>query len=161
MRALICVGACWAGLGLAAAAAAPPPAPPSGPEALVRRLYAQKEPPISHAGFARYFSADLTAAYWRDRAAADRRGEVPLLDSDYRYDAQDADITALSLTSGSVEARRAQVIARFRNFGKPTEIGYTLCRRADGAWRIKELSMPSGSLRRLYHLAPADRAPGC
>lgn len=153
MRRLIII-ALVLGVGTAAAAA-------MAPKALIRRLYAAKDMPISHRDFARYFVADLTRAYWRDRAKADRRHEVPLLDGDFRYDAQDFDIQRLVIGADAEDASHATVTARFRNFGKPTKIRYTLCRREDGAWRIKDVSMPSGSLRRLYHLPPATLAPGC
>jgi hypothetical protein len=154
MRLFIAIGAGL--LGSSAVAAAPAP-----PEALIHRLYAAKDMPISHRAFTRYFSADLTRAYWRDRAAADRRHEVPLLDGDFRYDAQDFEITELAIATVSTGPERAEVAASFRNFGKPTKIRYTLCRRANGAWRIMDVSMPSGGLRDLYHLPPALQSPGC
>ena len=155
MRLLIAIGG-----GLLASSAMAAPAPPT-PGALIHRLYAAKDMPISHRDFARYFSADLTRAYWRDRAAADRRHEVPLLDGDFRYDAQDFEITELAIATVNAGPERADVGASFRNFGKPTKIRYTLCRRPNGAWRIMDVSMPSGGLRELYHLPPALQSPGC
>lgn len=148
-------------LGVSLLASSAMAAAPASPEALIHRLYAAKDMPISHRDFARYFSADLTRAYWRDRAAADRRREVPLLDGDFRYDAQDFEITDLAIVPVSAGAERAEVAASFRNFGKAAKVRYTLCRRPNGAWRIMDVSMPSGGLRDLYHLPPALQSPGC
>jgi hypothetical protein len=109
------------------------------PAVLVRRLYAHVAPPSR---VERIFAADLAEAYGRDTG---RPGEVGAIDFDWRYGAQDFKISSLKV----LELPEPPVIvgaphvywvaARFKNFGKPIEVDYRVCRNAAGAWRIADV----------------------
>jgi hypothetical protein len=126
---------------------AAPPAPPA-PEMTVRGLYRLKTIPTSSAQIDRFFARDLAAAIRKDIAG----GEVgETNDGDYRYDAQDTQITRLSFSTRIVIGG-AEVTARYRNFGKPGSTTYVMCERIGGDWRIADVRLRDWDMRKVLKL---------
>ena len=98
----------------------------------------------------RYFEPALAAAMRGDQAAAKQRNEVPLLNGDPFIDAQEWEITSLSIAVTS-QGDRASAGVALVNLGKPYAVALTLIQTPAG-WRIVEILAPSGSLRGLYKL---------
>lgn len=99
---------------------------------------------------ARFFVPALAQAMDRDNREARRRNEVPTLNGDPFVDAQDWEISKLSIdvTAGG-DAATARV--SFHNFGEPKRVLLELVKAPTG-WRIAEIKAPSGSLKALYNL---------
>jgi hypothetical protein len=107
------------------------------------------------------FARDLERAYRNDIS---HPGEVGEIDFDWRYGAQDFQITELKIEAARLKpgampmADRGEVRATFKNFGKPYEVLYRVCRAQSGAWRIADVSSNSGDdrwdLRQLLKLDP-------
>jgi hypothetical protein len=146
---------------VAVSAAAETPAPLGAPPAavqVVRRLYAHKLTPTHVTGV---FARDLARAYRKDISHS---GEVGEIDFDWRYGAQDFEITELKVEATRLKpgampmADRGEVRATFKNFGKPYEVLYRVCRSAEGGWRIADVSSVGDAdkwdLRQLLHLDP-------
>jgi hypothetical protein len=145
-----------------AAAEAPQPlgAPSAPPEAvrLVKSLYAHERTPTHVAGV---FARDLASAY---RTDISHPGEVGEVDFDWRYGAQDVQITELKIEAARLKpgampmADRGEVRATFKHIGEPNEVLYRVCRAQRGAWRIADVSSNSGDdkwdLRQLLKLDP-------
>jgi hypothetical protein len=74
---------------------------------------------------------------------------VPALDGDPFVDAQEWEITGLTITVQTDGPDKAMGIVAFRNFNKPIKIQVALVRLKDG-WRISDIVWPDGSLRGLY-----------
>jgi hypothetical protein len=98
----------------------------------------------------RYFEPVLAAAMRRDGAAAQQRNEVPLLNGDPFIDAQEWEITSLSIAL-TTHGERASAGVALVNLGKPYAVALTLVQTSAG-WRIVDVLGPSGSLRSLYKL---------
>ena len=98
----------------------------------------------------RWFEPELAAAMQRDFAAAKQRNEVPLLNGDPFIDAQEWEITSLSVAV-TTEGERAAAAVALVNLGKPHAVALTLVRTPAG-WRIVDIVASSGSLRGLYKL---------
>ncbi|SJZ38376.1 Protein of unknown function [Enhydrobacter aerosaccus] len=98
----------------------------------------------------RYFAPDLAAEIDKDMAAASKRNEVPLLDGDPFIDAQDWEITDLTVAS-SVDGGSAKGAISFKNAGQPKTVTVFLVQTPKG-WRIADIVSPNGSLRKLYKL---------
>lgn len=140
-----------AGLLLAGLLLATPAFALDDPDQLVRAIYRPLAAPITPKDLARYFDADLARAL-----RADSQGEeVGAVDFDYRYDAQDVQITGLGFSKAAWAGNGSLVTARFQNFGKPAAIAYRLCVRAKG-WRIVDIAQGDGSwsLRQMLQLPP-------
>lgn len=144
-------------LGLAVALQGAPAATPEQVH-LVERLYAREAAPSQVGGL---FARDLAAAYRKDTGTP---GDVGAIDFDWRYGAQDLQVTGLKVEPARLPpgqaamADRALVRASFRNIGKPGEVFYRLCRRPDGAWRIADVyskdSPDAWDLRQMLKLDP-------
>ena len=65
----------------------------------------------------RYFDAPLLKLYLRDKREA--KGEVGRLDGDPLYNAQDIQISKLSISPPETARGETQVTVRFRKLGKP------------------------------------------
>lgn len=98
----------------------------------------------------RFFAPDLARAIERDVRDAQRRMEVPALDGDPFIDAQDWEISKLSI-SAKVDGTKATAFVGFENLGKPVQLTVDLVQTPVG-WRIADIEAPSGSLRKLYKL---------
>jgi len=117
--------------------------------------------PDTAAENAQFFATDIAEALTRD-GSGDEVGEVSF---DYRWNAQDTEITEVSY---AVEARgtdRALVTVSFKNFGEPGRTFYDMCRRQpEGHWRILDVrsnDQPDGSVRAMLKLPPASEATSC
>lgn len=123
-------------------------------QAFVDNLYR----PYLKAGFpgqpyddaARFFVPALAQAMDRDNREAKRRNEVPTLNGDPFVDAQDWEISKLSIdVTGSGDTATARV--SFQNFGEAKRVLLELVKTPAG-WRIADIKAPSGSLKALYKL---------
>lgn len=96
----------------------------------------------------RFFAPDLARAMERDMRDAKLRGEVPTLDGDPFVDAQEWEVTGLSLAS-AVSGSNATGAVSFLNFGKPTALALILVQTSQG-WRIADIVGANGSLSGLF-----------
>lgn len=99
---------------------------------------------------ARFFAPTLTQAMDRDYREARRRNEAPSLNGDPFVDAQDWEISKLSIdvtTNGDSATARVS----FQNFGEAKRVLLEL-EKTPAGWRIAEIKAPSGSLKALYKL---------
>ena len=103
----------------------------------------------------RFFAPDLARAIDHDMREAARLKEVPTLDGDPFLDAQDWEISKLSI-SAKVDGAKATAVVGFENLGKPVRLSVDLIQTPVG-WRIADISAPSGSLRALYKLPYTNR----
>ena len=126
------------------------------PQAFLERLYrpylAADFKGQSYTSVDQFFVPDLARAIERDMREAARRKEVPTLDGDPFVDAQDWEITKLSI-SATIDGTKATGRVGFDNLGKPVRLTIDLLQTTAG-WRIADIEAPSGSLRALYKLAP-------
>ncbi|WP_422012893.1 hypothetical protein [Reyranella sp.] len=98
----------------------------------------------------RFFVPALAQGMDRDNREAKRRNEVPALNGDPFVDAQDWEISRLSIdVTASGDAATARI--SFQNFGETKRLVLELAKTPAG-WRIAEIEAPSGSLRALYKL---------
>ena len=112
------------------------------PDQLVRSLYAREALPTSARDTAWFYAADLNQAL---KADSSRPGEVGAVDFDFRYGAQDFDVTGLKF-SKTHQNSNATVAASFVNFGKPMTIVYRMCLGRTG-WKIADVSDGEGAWR--------------
>ena len=98
----------------------------------------------------RFFAPDLTRAMERDLAESKRGGEPPLLNGDPFLDAQDWQISSLSISSSTAKSKAAGEVALV-NFDEPRAFAIALVQTPAG-WRISDIVSTSGSLRGLYKL---------
>lgn len=126
------------------------------PVALIHALYADDVNPLDAATVRRFFTDEFAAGL----PAPD--GEAGGINYDYRYMAQDTEITSFLVEEVASGPEGARVEARFENFGEPMTIAWDLCRRADGQWRITNASNQAQdwSLRDSLEL-PAETAGSC
>jgi hypothetical protein len=83
-------------------------------------------------------------------------GDAGPIDFDYRYGAQDADISGLNLLE-MIDNDDAKVVAVFKNHGRPFSVNWKLCRAPSGDWRIYDAWSNTGEewdLRQLLALPP-------
>lgn len=96
----------------------------------------------------RYFEPELVALLVKDMDEANKNNEVPKLDGDPFVDAQDWDITQLSIAVTDAGADRAQATVNFQNFKQPKTVKLDLV-RLDGKWKIHDIHWAEGTLREL------------
>jgi hypothetical protein len=96
----------------------------------------------------RYFEPELVALLVKDMDEANKNNEVPKLDGDPFIDAQDWDITQLSIAVTDAGTDRAEATVSFQNFKQPKTVKLDLVKR-DGQWKIHDIHWPEGSLRDL------------
>ena len=101
------------------------------------------------AALRRWFSPSLADLIQADRAAAAQVDDVPMLDGDPFIDAQDGDITDISLKVDDVGGGKAVGHVSFRNSGDPRSIVLELLQTPAG-WRVDEIDWGDTSLRGLY-----------
>jgi hypothetical protein len=97
----------------------------------------------------RYFEPSLVALITADQAASAKRDEVPALDGDPFVDAQEWEITQLTIATQAEGSDKAAGTVTFRNFDEPKKLTVRLVRLKAG-WRIADIVWPDGSLRGLY-----------
>lgn len=125
------------------------------PKNLVGAFYAEPNLALAPSRSSAYLARDLDAALKADSANVGRVA----VGFDYRYGAQDLDVSGLDLLQ-EIDNDQAKVTAVFKNFGHPQSVNWTLCRRPDGGWRIADADSNTGraawGLRAMLGL-PADR----
>lgn len=127
----------------------------AGPEEPVRRAYALVmkglvpnatgelipwRQPHRDGLFTKRFAAMLAA----DERFMEESGEVGHLSHDPFLSGQDGEIKGLRLRTVSQEADTAQVEAKFRSFGEPVTVRFTIARE-NGAWRIADIVNGEGA----------------
>ena len=129
-------------------------AQPFEPKQIVGSFYAEPSLPLSPERSGAYLARDLDLALRADAAASGR-----MVGFDYRYGIPDLKVSGFDLLQ-EVDNDQAKVIAVFKNHGHPQSVNWTLCRRADGGWRIADADSNTGrapwDLRAMLRL-PADR----
>ena len=133
------------------AAAAPAASPQSFVEAIYSTYLGKTAKGIElteEAVIRRYFAPSLADAIVKERAEADKRGEIPTLDGDPFVDAQDFEIARLRVSTKAVGTEAATATVSFTNLKKPKTMTLDLV-KVGGAWRIADIKGPSGSLRNL------------
>jgi hypothetical protein len=118
------------------------------PQQLIRALYRLPSIPTKSKDIDRFFARDLAAAIKKDIAPTGEIGATN--DGDYRYDAQDARISGLSFADSGAE----QVTVRFKNFGKPQIVIYSMCLAKTG-WRIANVRLADWDMRKALKLPAA------
>ena len=111
------------------------------PDQLVRAIYTRDALPTSERDMAWFYAADLKQALKADS----RPGEVGAIDFDFRYGAQDFDVTGLKFSKTGQNAE-ATVAASFVNFGKPATIVFSMCLGRTG-WKIADVTDGAGEWR--------------
>lgn len=145
--------------GLTAIAAETLAAPqPTSPQAFLEAIYRPyldknfKGPGLDKSiAVRRYFTTPLANAILKDRVMAAKRKEIPTLDGDPFIDAQDWEMSNLKIEVNPLGTDKATGIVSFTNAGAAKTVTLDLVKTA-GGWRIDEIRMPSGSLRKLMKL---------
>jgi hypothetical protein len=122
------------------AVAAAFPALAAGPQDVVQQIYAEPSLAFGGPGSQQVLSSDLDGAI---QVRATRAPGASPVDFDYRYGAKDTEISGFELLP-QVDNNQAQVVAVFKNFGKPESVDWSLCQGPDGRWRIADASSNSG-----------------
>ena len=116
------------------------------PKDLVAQFYQahrSKHDPLDETALLdRYFEPALLKLYLKDRREA--KGEVGRLDGDPLYNAQDIEITGLTISPPETAGGETRVTVRFKNLGKPARIVYLLTHQGDG-WKISDIRYDDGS----------------
>jgi Protein of unknown function (DUF3828) len=87
----------------------------------------------------RYFAPALVKLINKDRAAANRRHEVPTLDGDPFVDAQDWEIDSFDITVRDTGAGKAAATVSFKNIDMVKSVVLDLVKLKAG-WRISEIA---------------------
>lgn len=131
---------------------APAPDAVQTPEALIQAFYLEPSIPTVDSQARLYFTEDMAVR------VVPVEGEEPVVDFDYRHDAQDSDLAALTVEELAAGPDGSTIIARFTNFGQIVMVAYDLCRRADGQWRIVDVRGVTRSWS-LRQIAGASASP--
>jgi hypothetical protein len=132
--------------------------PSASPKSFVQQIYASYVgssarkargiPLDSASAVKRYFTPGLAYLILEDGAAAQTRGEPPLLDGDAFVGKQDWDIANLSVDVRESGAK-ATAIVSFTDAGKAGKVVVELLKVGE-SWRIADIQWDSGTLRGLY-----------
>ncbi len=112
------------------------------PQDVVQQLYAEPTLAFGGPGSQQVLSRDLEGAI---RARSAGISDSSPVDFDYRYGAKQTEISGFELLP-QIDNNQAQVVAVFKNFGRPESVDWTLCRMPDGGWRIADASSNSDSV---------------
>jgi len=96
----------------------------------------------------RFFEPTLAAAMQRDYQRAQKNGVPPTLNGDPFVDAQEWEITNLSISAAATGDRATGTVS-FANFERKKTLTVELVQTAAG-WRIADIAGDGGSLRALY-----------
>lgn len=143
-----------------AAAIDPSPTGTAGAEQLIRTLNGRVAAPGQPAETAAFFATDMATALDNDGTP----DEVGAIDFDYRWNAQDTEVTGVTYHTAAAGPGRAAVTVSFKNFGETGTTYYDLCRRENGQWRILDVrsnNQDDGSVRAMLKLGPAAEATAC
>jgi hypothetical protein len=141
-----------------APAFAAPQTPSETPQAFLQDIYAHyrgsasKGVPLDKdADRHRYFTDGLVALIVTDEKAAAKSGDIPTLDGDPFIDAQDWDVTHLTIHIDTQSATAATATVKFENIKEPKTLHIKLVATQKG-WRIDDIawSGDEGTFRGLY-----------
>lgn len=93
----------------------------------------------SDAKVRRYFEPSLAALILQDRKQAARRGEVGTLDFDPFVDAQDWEISELTIAVEDIGTGKARATVKFKNADKPSVVVLDLI-KAGKVWKISNVT---------------------
>ncbi|MET1025689.1 MAG: DUF3828 domain-containing protein [Dongiaceae bacterium] len=93
-----------------------------------------------------YFSPQMAQILIDDSNKAQAAGDVPALDGDPFVDAQDWQITDLTISVNDAATAKTTAVIKFRNQNQPKVIKLNLVKVA-GVWKIDDILWPEGSLR--------------
>jgi hypothetical protein len=96
----------------------------------------------------RFFEPILARAMQRDYQLAQRNGVPPTLNGDPFVDAQEWEVTNLSIRAAAA-GEQATGIVSFVNFTQKKTLAVELV-QTPGGWRISDIAGAGGSLRALY-----------
>jgi hypothetical protein len=103
----------------------------------------------------RVFAPPLVKLIERDRALASKRGDAPALDGDPFVDAQDWQLTGLSI-SVDEDGPRATGRVSFKNIDRQQTMTLALV-KVQGQWRVSDVSGAEGSLVAFLKKATGSR----
>ena len=84
------------------------------------------------------------------------------IDFDYRFDTKSTDVGGVDFTTEQAADAAGRVRADFMVGKKKSKVLYTVCKREDGTWRVKDAASPGKwTLRELLKLPPAESVSGC
>ena len=122
------------------AAAAAQPSTPRGVVADLYKKHDAKQGPFwqrkSRASLDRYFTKDLAALIWKD--AHGPKDEVPTIDGDPLYNAQDMEIKNFKIGTADVKGSTAVVPVSFDNFDKKENLKFEM-KRIGSIWKISNI----------------------
>ena len=137
--------ACVAAFGVAAGAQAQT----VHPDTVVKDLYVE------------WSAADLDPDKYFVKDVAEALRPKPI-DFDYRFDTKSTDVGGVDFTREAVADASGRVRADFMVGKKKSKVVYVVCKREDGAWRVKDAAVPGKwTLRELLKLPAADSVAGC
>jgi hypothetical protein len=103
----------------------------------------------------RYFAPALVAMINKDRAAANKRGEVPTLDGDPFVNAQEWEIESFDIAVRDTGRNTAAATVSFMNFGNPKSAALDLV-KVKSDWRVADITYEDKeTLRGLFKPAKA------
>jgi len=142
------VFACAAGAALLAGGAQAQPAP-SKADGVVKDLYVEWTARDIQPD--KYFVKDIAEALKPDA-----------VDFDYRFDTKSTDVGGVDFTTEQAADAAGRIRADFMVGKKKSKVLYTVCKREDGTWRVKDASVPGKwTLRSLLKLPAAESVSGC
>ena len=84
------------------------------------------------------------------------------LDFDYRFDTKSTDVGGVDFTTEQAAEAAGRIRADFIVGKKKSKVLYTVCKREDGTWRVKDAAVPGKwTLREMLKLPAADSVAGC
>ena len=121
----------------------------SKPDAIVKDLYVE------------WTAADLDPDKYFVKDVAEALKPKPI-EFDYRFDTKSTDVGGVDFTNEQVADASGRIRADFMVGKKKSKVLYTVCKREDGTWRVKDAASPGKwTLRELLKLPAADSVAGC
>ncbi len=137
---------------LQAPIAAQAPNPKTFVESIYQRYLGKNTPSLdlsTREALDLYFTPSLADLIDKDAKEAEKLQEAPLLNGDPFVDAQDWEITDVTVTVQESSADRATATASFNNSGKAVNVRLALMLTPKG-WRVDDIFWTEGNLRGLY-----------
>ena len=122
---------------------------PSKADTVVKDLYVE------------WTSADLDPDKYFVKDVAEALKPKPI-DFDYRFDTKSTDVGGVDFATEQAADAAGRIRADFMVGKKKSKVLYTVCKREDGSWRVKDAASPGKwTLRELLKLPAADSVAGC
>ena len=119
------------------------------PDAIVKDLYVE------------WTAKDLDPEKYFVQDVADALKPKPI-DFDYRFDTKSTDVGGVDFTTEQAADAAGRIRADFIVGKKKSKVLYTVCKREDGTWRVKDAAVPGKwTLREMLKLPAADSVAGC